>query len=91
MSLTMKRAADDPSTPAPKKVKATPDPTYHPIALLEHIVNDTIPNAWIDTVGKRALYKDIVDDPEAAITKMKELVFPWVIEYHEAGVLYGCE
>jgi hypothetical protein len=89
----MKRAADEgASTASPKKVKTTPlDPTYHLIALLEHIVNDIIPNAWMDTVGKRALYQDVVDDPAAAIKKMKELVNPWVIEYYEAGVLYDPE
>jgi hypothetical protein len=92
MSLTMKHAADDVATPAPKKVKATPsDPTYHPTELLEHTVNDIIPNAWMDTAGKRVLYQSVVDDLEATITKMKELVHPWDIEYYETGVLYDTE
>jgi hypothetical protein len=75
-----------------KEVKATPtDLTYHPNVLLEHIVNDIISKVWTDTAGKRVMYQDVVDDPEAAITKMKELVNSWVIEYYEAGILYAPE
>jgi hypothetical protein len=58
---------------------------------MEHIVNEIIPNAWMDTAGKRVLYQSVVDDPEAAITKMKKLVSPWVIEYYKARVLYDPE
>jgi hypothetical protein len=92
MSSDKKRAADLPTTePESKQKKVTPDPQYHPHTILEHVIREIIPTRWMDSSSKRGLYQTVTTDPQDAITKCKDMIAPWVVQYYEDGLLYDHE